>query len=122
MDREAELADVPLKNGPLEPLLKGISNFQRMEKIKASKDSTYKPMLQTAIVTARNAPAHERVLTTLKAWKIEVDQMFFLGGIEKSRILRIMKPHIFFDDQRIHLENLIDIPAVHIPFGVANES
>ena len=77
-------------------------------------------MLQTAIVTARNAPAHERVLTTLKAWKIDVDQIFFLGGMEKSRILKVMKPHIFFDDQRIHLEDLGNIPAVHIPFGVAN--
>lgn len=121
MDREEKLAEVPLKNGPLEPLLKGVSNFQRMEKILAIKDSSYTPMLSTAIITSRNAPAHERVLTTLKAWKIEVDQMFFLGGIDKSRILSIMKPHIFFDDQRIHLENLRNIPAVHIPFGIANE-
>ena len=74
-----------------------------------------------AIVTARNAPAHERVLTTLKDWKIEVDQIFFLGGMDKSRILKIMKPHIFFDDQMIHLENLDNIPAVHIPFGIANQ-
>ena len=47
---------------------------------------------------------------------------FFLGGIDKKRILETMRPHIFFDDQMIHLEQLIDIPAVHIPFGIANKS
>ena len=79
------------------------------------------PILQTAIVTARNAPAHERVLATLKEWNIEVDQLFFLGGMDKSRILKIMKPHIFFDDQIKHLQNLDNVPAVHIPFGITNQ-
>ena len=92
-----------------------------MEKRRADRDSSYKSVLRTAIVTARNAPAHERVLTTLKDWDIDVDQIFFLGGMDKSLILNIMKPHIFFDDQMIHLENLEKIPAVHIPFGVANK-
>lgn len=72
-------------------------------------------------MTARNAPAHERVLATLKEWNIEVDQLFFLGGMDKSRILKIMKPHIFFDDQIKHLQNLDNVPAVHIPFGITNQ-
>ncbi|MBD5244237.1 MAG: 5'-nucleotidase, partial [Barnesiella sp.] len=46
---------------------------------------------------------------------------FFLGGIEKARILRILKPHIFFDDQMTHLEHIDSIPGVHIPFGIANK-
>lgn len=121
MEHEAENAQKPLCVGPLEPLLKRISTFQAIERKKAQKDPSYVPILQTAIVTARNAPAHERVLTTLKEWNIEVDQLFFLGGMEKSRILKIMKPHIFFDDQMIHLENLDNVPAVHIPFGIANQ-
>lgn len=121
MEHEAENAQKPLSNGPLEPLLKRISTFQAMERKKAQNDNSYVPILQTAIVTARNAPAHERVLTTLKEWNIEVDQLFFLGGMDKSRILKIMKPHIFFDDQMIHLKNLENVPAVHIPFGVANQ-
>lgn len=121
MKHEAEFAKKPLSNGPLEPLLKRISSFQILEKKIASNNPTYMPILQTAIVTAKNAPAHERVLTTLKDWNIEVDQIFFLGGMDKSRILKIMKPHIFFDDQMIHLENLGNIPAVHIPFGIANQ-
>lgn len=120
MEHEKKLSNQPLNVGPLGPLLKRISIFQLMEKRKRVIDSSYKSILQTAIVTARNAPAHERVLTTLKHWGVEVDQIFFLGGMDKSRVLRIMKPHIFFDDQKIHLENLDNIPAVHIPFGIAN--
>ena len=121
MEHEAENALKPLSNGPFKPLLKRISTFQAMERKKAQNDSSYVPILQTAIVTARNAPAHERVLTTLKEWKIEVDQLFFLGGMDKSRILKIMKPHIFFDDQMKYLKNLDNVPAVHIPLGIANQ-
>ena len=120
MEHEAEYASKPLSGGPLEPLLKRISVFQNLERRRSVEDKSYKPILQTAIVTARNAPAHERVLTTLKEWNIEVDQLFFLGGVDKARILNIMKPHIFFDDQLIHFEHLDNIPAVHIPFGIAN--
>lgn len=118
---ETENAANPLSVGPLEPLLKRISIFRKMEKRRAEEDPTYKPILRTSIVTARNAPANERVMTTLKHWDIDVDQLFFLGGIDKSLILNIMKPHIFFDDQMIHLENLDKIPAVHVPFEVANK-
>lgn len=85
------------------------------------KDKSYQRILKTAIVTARNAPAHERVISSLKTWGINVDEAFFLGGIEKSRILSIIKPHIFFDDQLGHLSHLRNIPAVHIPFGITNK-
>lgn len=92
-----------------------------MEKKKQDNDSSYKRILKTSIVTARNAPAHERVVASLKEWGVEVDDAFFLGGIDKARILNVMKPHIFFDDQMVHLEHIDNIPAVHIPFGVANK-
>lgn len=72
-------------------------------------------------MTARNAPAHERMINTLNYWEVDVDEAFFLGGIDKARILNIMKPHIFFDDQMVHLDHIDEIPAVHIPFGVANK-
>ena len=100
---------------------KKISFFQRLENAQVDKNPNYKKILSTAIITARNAPAHERVVTTLKSLNIEVDDVFFLGGIDKTRILNILKPHIFFDDQMIHLDHLEDIPAVHIPFGIANK-
>ena len=92
------------------------------ENKQAENDKLYKKILSTAIITARNAPAHERMVTTLKNLNIEVDDVFFLGGIDKSRILNILKPHIFFDDQMVHLDHLENIPAVHIPFGIANNT
>lgn len=119
---EEKLAASPLSEGPLGELLRKVALFQKLERKKQMKEPDYKPILKTAIVTARNAPAHERVVTTLKEWNIDVDQVFFLGGIEKARILNILKPHIFFDDQMTHLEHLVDIPAVHIPFGIANKA
>lgn len=114
---EQELALNPLAGGPIGALLQKISFFQRLENAQVEKNPEYKKILSTAIITARNAPAHERVVTTLKSLNIEVDDVFFLGGIDKARILNILKPHIFFDDQMVHLDHLENIPAVHIPFG-----
>ncbi len=84
-------------------------------------DRNYKRILKTSIVTARNAPAHERLINTLKNWGVDVNEAFFLGGIDKARVLDVMHPpHIFFDDQLGHLSHLKNIPAVHIPFGITN--
>ena len=117
---EQEDGTHPLKSGPIAELLKRISSFQKLERAKAQKNPSYKRLLKTAIVTARNAPAHERVVFTLINMGIEVDEVFFMGGVEKARLLNILKPHIFFDDQTSHLENIKDTAGVHIPFGVAN--
>jgi len=114
-------ANQPLDIGPVGNLLRKISKLQEVELTYASRNRNYIPKLRTSIVTARNAPAHERVITTLKHLGIKVDEAFFMGGIEKKKILDIMKPHIFFDDQKSHLEGLENIPSVHIPFGIANK-
>lgn len=121
-EHEQQLALNPLESGPIGKLLQRISFFQKLESKQAEKDENYKKILSTAIVTARNAPAHERVVTTLKNLSIEVDDVFFLGGIDKARILGILRPHIFFDDQLVHLSHLENVPAVHIPFGIANNN
>ena len=113
-------AEQPLKAGPLGALFQAIGFIQKLELLKQKEDPSYTRILKTAIITARSAPAHERVVTTLKSMNVEVDELFLLGGIEKSRILEIFRPHIFFDDQEAHLDRLHGIPAVHIPFGIAN--
>lgn len=117
---EQRHATKALPLGPLGPLLQKISLFQRLENEKFKEDGSYQKIIKTSIVTARNSPAHERVVTSLNEWGVEVDEAFFLGGIDKSRILNILQPHLFFDDQKVHLEHIDRIPAVHIPFGVAN--
>ncbi len=112
----------PLQSGPIAELIKRISSFQKLERTKQQAEPKYRRLLNTAIVTARNAPAHERVVFTLLSMGVEVDEVFFMGGVEKARLLNILKPHIFFDDQTSHLENIKDIAGVHIPFGVANSN
>jgi len=83
----------------------------------------YEPRLRIALVTARNAPAHERAIHSLREWGVRVNDAFFLGGIEKARVLKVMRPHIFFDDQDLHLTGAAQhVAGVHIPYGVANES
>jgi 5'-nucleotidase len=118
--QETQLSMVPHNPGPLQDLFRKIAFLQELESEKSKGDPAYKRLLKIAIVTARSAPAHERMINTLKSWGISVDEAFFLGGIEKKRILEIMKPHIYFDDQLIHLEHMDKIPLVHIPFGIAN--
>ncbi len=119
---ETEKQSIPHQPGPLADLFKKLSFMQELEREKQEKDSSYKKILRIAIITARSAPAHERVVTTLKTWGVSPDESFFLGGMQKSRILTILKPHMFFDDQRSHLESGIgNIPMVHIPFGIANK-
>lgn len=118
---EVANAHVPHKQGPLADLFQKISLMQKLEDEEVEKDRNYKRVIRTAIVTARNAPAHERVITTLEHWGVSANETFFLGGMKKDRILKVVRPHMFFDDQRSHLESESgDIPMVHIPFGIAN--
>jgi 5'-nucleotidase len=120
-DSESEKAGIPHDPGPLTSLFQKLAFLQKLELKHEAEHRDYKRMLRTAIVTARNAPSHERVVTTLRSWDVTVDETFFLGGIQKSRILEIFQPHIYFDDQRLHLDPSAGaVPSVHIPFGIAN--
>ncbi len=119
--REHELAhrDEPLGAGPLAPLMQRLAHLQELDAARAAGGKGR--MLRVSIVTARSAPAHERMVNTLSALGIEADEVFLLGGIEKKRVLEILRPHLFFDDQLVHLEPVAaSVPCAHIPFGVAN--
>ncbi len=119
-DSETQLSLVPHNPGPLQDLFRKISYFQKLETKRINENPDHRRILKISIVTARSAPSHERMINTLKSWGVSVDETFFLGGIEKKRILQIMKPHMYFDDQTLHLEKIDKIPLVHIPFGIAN--
>jgi 5'-nucleotidase len=119
---EDEHKDEPINAGLMKDFFTKLSYFQKLESKKIENDSSYIRILRTAIVTARNAPAHERAINTLKSWEVDVDEMFFLGGIEKKRILNILKLHLFIDDQIAHLDpTLEDVALVHISFGIMNK-
>ena len=107
--------------GPLKEFLVRVSKIQSLEDARKISDPTYQNRLRVSIVTARNAPSHERALKTLKGWGVNANDAFFLGGVEKGLVLSVLKPHIFFDDQTGHLKSTsLVAPSVHIPFGIKN--
>lgn len=104
--------DIPMSEGPYATLLKKLARLQ--ERLPFSVE--FSPV-RIAIVTARNAPAEMRVIKTLRQWGVYVDEVFFLGGIEKSKILKAFKAHIFFDDQDLHLEAASKyVPSGKVPY------
>ncbi|HEU4851376.1 MAG TPA: 5'-nucleotidase [Telluria sp.] len=111
----------PHSPGPLAEMFQRLALMQRIEERRARRDPNYRKILRIAIITARNAPSHERMVNTLKSWGVSANETFFLGGMDKSRVLSVFRPHIFFDDQLAHLRpSGANIPMVHVPFGVAN--
>jgi len=93
-------AQKPLPEGPFAKFLKTIS-FMQFD-LTEGQSNKLTPPIRTALVTARNSPAHERVIRTLRTWNVRIDETFFLGGVAKDRVLASFKPHIFFDDQHNH--------------------
>ncbi|MFD6636275.1 5'-nucleotidase [Micromonospora chalcea] len=118
---ETANAVTPHSPGPLHDFLKQVNMIQRREEAKRASDPSYRIRLHVSIVTARNAPSHQRAIASLKAWGVTVNDAFFLGGIDKGAVISVLKPHIFFDDQEGHLMSTSQVaPSVHIPFGVVN--
>src|SRR5207248_2388081 len=97
---ETANAVTPHSPGPLHDSLKQINKIQRREETERATNPNYRIRLHVSIVTARNAPSHQRAVASLKAWGVTVNDAFFLGGIDKGAVISILKPHIFFDDQQ----------------------
>ena len=111
-DREAEMRDLPIEKGPYAELLIKLSKMQ--ERLPASLHSC--PM-KIALVTARNAPADLRAIKTLRDWGVDLDMAFFLGGLEKTAVLRTFAPHIFFDDSIKHIDAARRfVPTALVPY------
>jgi 5'-nucleotidase len=96
IENEQSNKDNPMEKGPFAKFLLTISTIQQKFKDKESP-------IRTALVTARSAPTHERVIKTLNAWGVRVDEAFFLGGSDKYEVLEAFGADIFFDDQDVHL-------------------
>jgi 5'-nucleotidase len=112
---EIETAKQPLTGGPFKHFLSALHQLQ----------SEFPPEdspIRTALVTARSAPAHERVIRTLRAWNIRIDESLFLGGLDKGQFLRAYGADVFFDDQQSHCDSASQHVATgHVPHGVANQ-
>lgn len=106
---EKKKADIPLCAGPFARFLHTISDWQQ----------EYAPgesPIRTALVTARSAPAHERVIRTLRAWNVRIDEACFLGGVMKRDVLAAFGAQIFFDDQQVHVGPAAEVvPSARVP-------
>lgn len=104
-----------LEPGPMKPFLMELNKLQ-------GEFSLEDCPIRTALVTARSAPTHKRVIKTLREWGVRIDESLFLGGMSKEDFLRSFQADIFFDDQ---LKNIVDasgkITSAHVPYGVKNE-
>jgi 5'-nucleotidase len=113
-DNERAQAKTPLPGGPFKDFLSALQHIQ-------TQFSADHAPIRTALVTARSAPAHERVVRTLRAWGIRIDEALFLGGLPKGAFLQAFAADIFFDDQKAHCESAAEhVATAHVPHGIAN--
>jgi len=111
---ESAAAHQPLAGGPFKGFLMAVHRLQALFPADESP-------LRTALVTSRGAPSHERVIRTLRAWGIRIDEALFLGGLGKAPFLNAFDADIFFDDQTVHCEAArLHVATGHVPHGVAN--
>lgn len=113
-DNEIASAKQPMSGGPFKAFLAALHGLQAEFPPRESP-------IRTALVTARSAPAHERVIRTLRAWNIRIDESLFLGGLDKGEFLRAYGADVFFDDQQSHCVSASrHVATGHVPHGVAN--
>jgi 5'-nucleotidase len=113
-ESEKNAAHLPLNAGPFKGFLMALQSLQQQDNLSLP--------VRTALVTARSAPAHERVIRTLRGWGIRIDDSLFLGGLPKTDFLAAFKADVFFDDQKMHCENASkSVTSGHVPYGIANE-
>jgi 5'-nucleotidase len=116
LQHEKENARKPLPEGPFAKLLKTLAFIQ------AEFNGDRKSPIRTALVTSRNSPSHERVIRTLRTWKVDINEAFFLGGVPKAEVLKAFKPHMFFDDQHMHCAPASRVvPTGRVPYGTQIE-
>jgi len=113
---EKASAKEPLSGGPFKAFLAALHSLQ----------AEFAPAdcpIRTALVTARSAPAHERVIRTLRAWNIRIDESIFLGGLPKGTFLKAYGADVFFDDQPMHCDSAREhVSTGHVPHGIANQT
>jgi len=115
-ENEKNSARQPMDAGPFKSFLEALQGLQ-------SEFPTGECPIRTALVTARAAPAHERVVRTLREWNVRIDESLFLGGLSKGDFLKSFAADVFFDDQQVHCTSASEHVATgHVPHGVANET
>lgn len=101
VQNEIEQQDIAMKQGPMAHFLFSLSKLQGICRTQQA--------IRTAIVTARDKNAGIRVIKTLRKWKVDVDEVFFLQGAKKADVLECFGANIFFDDQDIHAASASEV-------------
>lgn len=110
---EKESAHLPMPAGPFKGFLSALHRLQQLPDLPIP--------IRTALVTARSAPAHERVIKTLRAWDIRIDESLFLGGLPKVDFLTAFNADVFFDDQATHCEKSHQkVTSAQVLYGVGS--
>ena len=111
---EAARAHEPLSGGPFKGFLSALHDMQECFPVQSSP-------IRTALVTARSAPAHKRVILTLRQWGVRLDESLFLGGRDKGPFLEAFGADLFFDDSSHNIDSARQhVAAGHVPHGVSN--
>jgi len=106
---ETERVREPLSGGPFRGFLDALHRLQAAFPSEASP-------IRTALVTARSAPAHKRVILTLRHWGVRIDEALFLGGRSKGPFLEAFGADTFFDDSTVNVESARQHVATgHVP-------
>jgi len=114
---ETSRSSEPLSGGPFKGFLAALHDLQ------CALPSGEASPIRTALVTARSAPAHKRVILTLREWGVRLDEALFLGGRAKGPFLETFGADIFFDDSEHNIDSARQhVAAGHVPHGVANQS
>ncbi|CAB1339898.1 unnamed protein product [Coregonus sp. 'balchen'] len=116
IEHEMKFEDTPLPEGPLKCFLEALVKLQR--KFKNERENC---PIRTYLVTSRGEDCGgARVHKTLRLWDLEIDDIRFLKGAPKGPVLQEIQPHIFFDDQMVHINAAIEVGtiAAHVPYGV----
>jgi 5'-nucleotidase len=108
-NNETTYAAQPLTGGPFKGFLAALHRIQAAFPAEAAP-------LRTALVTARSAPAHKRVILTLRQWGVRLDESMFLGGRDKGPFLHAFGADIFFDDSHTNVESArAHVATGHVP-------
>ena len=106
----------PMGPGPAAPLALAMGALR--DQLLALRASGVKiPVdIRIAVVTARGGVAIDRLFCTLEAWNFEPDEVFCLGGRDKTPFIRSLNADLYIDDQEHHARRARnDTLAVHMP-------
>ncbi len=77
--------------------------------------------IRLTMLTAREAPAHERVVQTLRQWGVQFDEVHFVGARAKAPFLAAARAAVFFDDRLENVDGASSmvaagfVPPGHLP-------